>query len=67
MRRKEETLKQQGKAFEGASAAGTKDEAVTVEETLDRRKMVKELMWRGKWNRRRAKWDARKGNMRKEG
>ena len=56
---KERTLKQQGEAIERVSGARRRGETVTVVDTLEGKKVAHELRWGEKWNRRRAKWDAR--------
>jgi len=56
---KERTLEQQEKAFERAYEAKKRSEAVTGLDMLERKKTAKELTWRGKWNTRKAKFDAR--------
>jgi len=54
-----QTLEQQEKAFKRAHEARKRGEAMTGMDTLERKKIAKELTWRGKWNTRRAKFNAR--------
>lgn len=58
-RLKERTLKYQGEAIERVSGARRRGETVTGVDTLEGKKVAHELRWEEKWNRRRAKWDAR--------
>ncbi len=56
---KKRTLEQQEKAFERVHEARKRGEAITGMDTLERKKIAKELTWKGKWNTRRAKFDTR--------
>jgi len=58
-RQKERTLKYQGEAIERVSGARRRGEIVTGVDTREGKKVAHELRWGEKWNRRRAKWDAR--------
>jgi len=46
-------------AFERAREATKRGEAITGMDTVERKKIAKELMWRAKWDIRGAKFDAR--------
>jgi len=52
------TLGQQEKAFERVREARKRGETITGMDTLERKKITKELTWRAKWNTRKAKFDA---------
>jgi len=54
---KKRTLEQQEKAFQRVHEARKRGEAITGIDTLERKKMAKELMWKAKWNTRRAKFN----------
>jgi len=56
---KKRTMEQQEKAFEGVREARMRGEAITGMDIMERKKTSKELMWRAKWNTRRAKFNAR--------
>jgi len=56
---KKRTLEQQEKAFERVHEARERGEAVTGMDTLERKKIAKELTWKGKWDTRRAKFNVR--------
>jgi len=56
---KKRTLEQQEKAFERVRPARERSEAITGMDALERKKIAKELTWRGKWDARRAKFNAR--------
>ena len=62
---KERILKQQGKAIERVSGARrrvkivTGVDIVTDVDAREGKKVAHELKWEEKWNRRRAKWNAR--------
>lgn len=55
---KKRTLEQQEKAFERAREVRKRGEATTGMDTLERKKMAKELAWRARRNTRRAKFNA---------
>jgi len=56
---KKRTLEQQEKAFERVHEARKRGEAITGMDTIERKKIAKELTWKGKWDTRRAKFNAR--------
>ena len=56
---KKRTMEQQEKAFERVREARMRGEAITGMDIMERKKTSKELMWRAKWNTRRAKFNAR--------
>jgi len=56
---KKRTLEQQGKAFERVRESRKRGETITGMDTLERKKIAKELTWRGKWGTRTAKFNAR--------
>jgi len=62
---KERTLKQQEQTTIRVGEARKRAEAITGIDALEAIKVTKELIWRGKWNKKRAKWDARARKWRK--
>jgi len=56
---KKRTLEQQEKALERVHEAKERGEAMTGMDTLERKKIAKELTWKGKWDTRRAKFNVR--------
>jgi len=56
---KKRTLEQQEKVFERVHEARKRGEAITDMDTLERKKIAKELTWKGKWGTRRAKFNVR--------
>jgi len=52
-------MKQQKGALERAGKARKRGEAITGIDTMERKKIAKELAWRAKWNARRAKFSTR--------
>jgi len=51
------TLDQQEKALERIPGARKRGKATSRMDTMERRHIAKELMWRGKWTARTAKWE----------
>jgi len=56
---KKRALEQQEKASERVHEARERGETVTGVDTLERKKIAKELTWKGKWDTRRAKFNVR--------
>lgn len=52
-------MKQQKGALERASKARKRGEAITGIDTMERKKIAKELAWKAKWNTRKAKFSTR--------
>jgi len=55
---KKRALEQQEKAFERVHEARKRGEAITGMDTLEKKKIAKELTWRAKWNTRRGNFNA---------
>lgn len=51
-------LEQREKALKRVEGARKRGETVTGVDALERKKIGRELRWRGKWDRRKAKFDA---------
>ncbi|MDI6903655.1 MAG: hypothetical protein QMC77_07970 [Methanocellales archaeon] len=56
---RERILRQKRLEIERAEAARLRGEAVTGIDALEREKLSRQSIWRGKWDRRRARWEAR--------
>jgi len=56
---KKRTLEQQEKAFKRVHEARKRGEAITGMDPMERKKIAKELTWKGKWNTRKARFDVR--------
>ena len=54
---KERIQRQLEQTVERAGEATKRGEGVVGVDTLERRRISQELVWRGKWNTRMAKWD----------
>lgn len=52
-------MKQQKGTLERASKARKRGEAITGMDTMERKKIAKELAWKAKWNAKRAKFNTR--------